>query len=487
MSEMFCRLGLMPIVYTPWPTGLRREAGSDGSAVRNPTEKIEWIFQLNQTLGVTNLGFQYGFWYFNGSVEKLGRLRISLQGVEQATGRADGVPIVQSIFHPEDSARFPDDDDERWKEDWHWIGVIETQVNRGQYVALVIEYSGGPIAPPWYVFRGRVLRMGSGFPYMRFFSRRQFGAPTFGIRGKDSDNNIKVFGWPLETYAVKNASQERGVGMRFKLDPGWNDSYKIAGCTWQGRVPGEGQQYSMRLYDGGQEIGRTTFDSDLNAESGAATSRSFLHQCLFDENELPELLPDKFYRIALVPDLATTIMTVDYYTTPNKQALGAFPAGNQFYLSDGGPTDWSDNTQARPLIDLIISDWGAPLIEQAGIHLKVTPKLNDPYQVQHADDQIEANVISIPSSLAPNEYPGVPIGDAIESYSGYKTIEVFKDPDVDRSDDFLIHVEQPIEGLKFIRWDPWVEETAEVVFRLRASTGSAIFREVIRYVRVILP
>jgi hypothetical protein len=62
---------------------------------------------------------------------------------------------------------------------------------------------------------------------------------------------------------------------------------------------------------------------------------------------------------------------------------------------------------------------------------------------------------------------------------------VFRDPDTDRSPDFILFPETPIEQIKLIKWDPWVDGTFEIVFRLRAVAGSEFFEEVVRYVRVI--
>ena len=111
--------------------------------------------------------------------------------------------------------------------------------------------------------------------------------------------------------------------------------------------------------------------------------------------------------------------------------------------------------------------------------------------IQHADDQISDG-----SVLAgePHEVAGYPIGNAIESYQGYATVEVFMERgdystdgftaivDTDGSGLQLLYSERLCEQLKIVTWDPLRTELVHLVFRLRAAMGSVRHKDVDQYV-----
>jgi hypothetical protein len=495
MSDFDLELGLMPYLPTTWSTGLVLETGVDGYNINNVASRLEWLFHIEQTGTLTSLGFLYGGTKFFTTVSINTTLEISLQGVDATTGQADGVKRTSQAFRPP-LTFFGDPVD--WDQGWQWVNVAGASVTRGEFVAVVIEYLAGPVGPPWSNFKPRILSTSlgrKGWPY---------SAASGGGTRVTSNNGLiigymvdgKAYGWPIADmtiggtapvgFPITGFSGGAMRALRFQMDVGWADTFKVAGCTWVGKHSSNTTlNYSMRLYDGTTEIGRTTVDVDHSADF----LTSGFHTVMFDEGELPQLDTGKPYRLAIVADDPQTLIAMEAYHCASSVEQAAFPGGAEFYMSerDDAGDSWTDLPEARPLIDLIINDWGVPVEEAIGLHLKVTPKYNDTFLVQHADDQIENNIVEVPDGTNPNEFPGVPIGNAVESYSGYATVEVFKDPDADRSLEFLIHPEQPIEELKFLRWEPFVDETTEIVFRFRAAEGSAVFREVIRYVRVILP
>lgn len=480
MADFGIELGLMPVIATPYPLQLILETRFvDGYQINSVGSKIEWIKQIAATGSLTQIGFRYISTLGSGVDLEPPTQRISIQGVDSSTGRANGLVQTSATYRPQ--VDVIDGPGSSWNQTWQWINVPSATVNVGQLIAIVIEYSSGPIRPPSSSYSGRILNTSSGtarFPY----SHANGGFKDDRILVAYKVNGI-TYGWPIEDFSRTIYSGSAMKGVKFRFDSDWADSFKIAGCTWQGEhASNTNATYSMRLYDGDTEIGRTTVDADHSMEVG---SRSQLHTVLFDESTLPELVPDHFYRLVIAAD--TTGIQMDVYHAPSQEDALAYPGGaNLFFTEGSGGSNWSDDGAARPMIDLIVSEWGAPAKEAVGIHLKFTPKYNDGFFIQHSDDQIESNIIEVPIDTEPHEFPGIPIGKAIESYSGYATVEVFLDPDVDRSSEFLIHEEQLIEELKFLRWQPWENGTFEVVFRLRAALGSAFFEEVIRYVRIIV-
>jgi len=71
------------------------------------------------------------------------------------------------------------------------------------------------------------------------------------------------------------------------------------------------------------------------------------------------------------------------------------------------------------------------------------------------------------------------IGNAIESYQGWKTVEVFKGCT-------LLYYERNIELLKWVSWDYGCFDTTEqIVFRMRSKRGSAYYKDYYYYARQV--
>jgi hypothetical protein len=469
------RLELMPVLSAP----VRSLVLSDFSFIWAVGSKIEFIFQVEEPITVSHLGFAYA-----GAANLPPKQRVSLQGVDPS-GQADGVTITQQIYEPPPAGM------DTWKDQFIWVPVPPASVSRGQFLAMVIEYSSGLVNNSNYstyysYFVGTSSSRGV-FPYTAdnpLGTRiKRFDRPIFGYRSV-----TKVYGFPMFDIEELEYSAPAQKGMAFTLDVGFGDFFKVAGAVLQIQpTTSTNQGFAMVLYQNQTELGRVAMDTDWKQTSTFIDDR--IYQLLFDEATLAQLSFGQQYILAVVPLFVTTGMRLTTSVCASNLEVGGFPGGPNMYLveRDGPGQAWSHQIAKRPLMDLIISEWGAPLEERVGPHMKLTPKYNDPHFVQHADDQIENNILEIPEGVEPHEFPGVPIGNALESYSGYDTVEVFKDPDVARSIEFLIHPEQPLEQLKFLQWDPYENGTFEIVFRLRAAEGSATYREVIRYVRVILP
>lgn len=141
------------------------------------------------------------------------------------------------------------------------------------------------------------------------------------------------------------------------------------------------------------------------------------------------------------------------------------------------------------------------------LRLKIFPGFNDPIQLQHGDDQIRDG-----TALAGvvHENPAIIIGNAIESYAGAKTIEIFREViTLDTDDDpviidgipqgdtdglVLVQAEQLIELAKFITLpdinltaSPFTDSTFfHYRIRLRSETASTKFIDVDQYAYVVV-
>ncbi len=148
-----------------------------------------------------------------------------------------------------------------------------------------------------------------------------------------------------------------------------------------------------------------------------------------------------------------------------------------------------------------------PLVPQADalLRLKFFPSFNDPIQLQHGDDQIRDG-----TALAGDvhENPAVTIGNAIESYAGAKTVEIFRETiDLDTDEDpvvvggvpqgdglVLVIAEQLIELVKLITLpdinltgSPFAGSTFfHYRIRLRSEVASTVFIDVDQYAYVIV-
>jgi hypothetical protein len=237
----------------------------------------------------------------------------------------------------------------------------------------------------------------------------------------------------------------------------------------------------------GTLLARTDFGADQHSLGEHPQYKGNNLTFMFDAGDLPALKFGHRYIISIYNnDDSMGDLSWDRLMVDDSDIAEAWPGGDyvHFAYKTDGESNWNFSLNQRPLVDFIIREWGAPGQGVEGAHLKFTPKWNDNVFVQHADDQIN-NTPEQASTSEPHESYGVPIGEAIESYSGYLTVEVWSNPDTDFSEDFLITPETNIEEVKVINLEPWEDGVYELVFRLRTARGSEYYEEVVRYLQVI--
>jgi hypothetical protein len=452
-------------------------------------QRIDAVFQCEETAVIEKVGFAVrdhaGGNRLADPPTEPPKFRVSIQTV--TNGIPDGGLVGTGIFQ----APANDDDPATWWQNvFRWIDITPASLVRGSFYATVIEFWSGVLNNQNYITFNPTIEGSSpkvGLPFVATVNptggRTLAGKPIYGLQ---SDTG-KKYGIPVSNYDKTEFTYGSPVerALAFRLPGEMGNLLKVAGVYWWGLWPAIGRNFKVQIYDGTDVIGNTTVQGGWKAGFGAFPGERTA-TILFDENTLSQLIFDRTYYIAITPTSPADAMQFSYLTFDQASDHDALPGGEYFFYAERtGTGDWTEHTNIRPLANIITSEWGAEARQLEGVHLKFTPKWNDNIFVQHADDKVVNTDATNLEGGEPHESGGIPIGEAIECYSGYLTVEVFRDPDTDRSPDFILFPETPIEQIKLIKWDPWVDGTFEIVFRLRAVAGSEFFEEVVRYVRVI--
>ena len=439
--------------------------------LQSANAKWDVVFQAAESMSVTALGFSY-----NASVGTPPVQRVSLQTV--LNGAPTGTVLGSATFRPPEASANPLI---LWNDTFQWIPINATAVSRGQFMAMVVEYDSGTVSgimSSSYHTGITSTNAARRFPTLAHTTNsgtrvvQSSAHPVWGYRSSTG----AVFGAP--TFATEREQfSSGGRGARLLMPAGMGTTFKIAGIVWVGTVAPAGS-YDVVLYNAQQEqISRVSVDTDYQAsEGGFNTDKT--NRIMF-AGTLPDLNFGSVYYIHIVPTGGSPALTV--FDCTDSEGASGWPTGDRIRLSQ----NFSVANGKIPLFDIILDDIGGAGLPTAGPHLKFMPRWNDPLFIQHADDQIQNSPVALDSSFGPHEQDGVPIGMAIESYGGFETVEVFRDPDASRSVDSLVISERPIEQVKILDFSPWIDGTFEIVFRLRAKAGSPDFVEVVRELRVI--
>ena len=242
--------------------------------------------------------------------------------------------------------------------------------------------------------------------------------------------------------------------------------------------------------------------------------------CTNSQGKFPESDNDLYTRIAPVivdtsDDVSLTFDPVEKHILGANRNLTSFGMRHEPVDSVSGlMIVVRSNTTSASLHYGFLAISGAPIpprpplilpTTDALLRLKIFPSFNDPIQLQHGDDQIRDG-----TALAGDvhENPAITIGNAIESYAGAKSIEIFREViTLDTDDDpvviggvpqgdglVLVVAEQLIELVKFITLpdinltgSPFAESTFfHYRLRLRSEIGSPTFIDVDQYAYVVV-
>lgn len=472
---------MAPIRYTPFQ---RLLLPNDEAGITTPSATAYYVFQAEEAAVITHVGFHYA-----GGLGEPPEQIASLQGVNPSSGQPDGVVKGSAIYRPGTGREDPPQ--ESWIGTWQWVELNASYAcQRGEKLSVQIAYQSGGIGSGEASFYAVRLLCSNrhSFPYAGTAggaSTTKFhDPPLYGYK-----SSTKVYGRPIVALDRGTFSAPNQRGLRFVLEGEWGQKWQLLGLRWHGRPQGgPGNLYDMILYEGEIEKQRVTIDADqssLVAFGETSAHHDFVSDIYFDDETLQELFFDTEYFLVLEPKSNNQSMNITCIDCGTEENITAYPGGGEFYLATraNSGASWTRETTKFPLFEPIPADWGRSGIARVGLHVNFNARYNDNIFIQHANDQI---CLSDDLDGDRHEVPVSVIGDAIKSYGGFKTVEVFKDPDDDFSPEFIIAEEQLIEELKIVKWDPYENGLIRLVFRFRAETESTDFTDVEQYVRVVV-
>lgn len=463
------RLRIEPIESVPF--GLMFV--DDDARIVGASDFIETFFRIEEAALITHVGMNVDDGITSGVGGVAGSYTLTLEGIS-AAGIADGViKATTATFAPSISEIHV----------FKWVPLLASYAaQRGERMCLKLTWLGGG-GTAW---GERVINSGgANFPYQRHARAGQPAArstqqPIFGYRTAS-----KRYGFPIATVNQASINSPGQTGIRVFFEGELGSSNVISHITWLGKPSNaSGLSYDVIVLDDTlTEIARTTVESGLGVQGVSGGVRNYSSTVYFDD-----LITFEFgreYFILLAPEGGAQGLNVTAWEFNDATDAAALGANANFYKvsRSGASGSLTRNQAVKPLIDLGFFDWGIQAPPQTGFHLKFIPRYNDNALIEHADDQIRDPDQTVDG--LPHEAPGFPIGDAIKSYGGFATVEVFLDPEGIFDASTRIYDERPIEQLKLLNWDPFTAGDYNIVFRLRAAEGSAAFVDVDQYGRLI--
>jgi hypothetical protein len=326
-------------------------------AIDAATDQAEFIFQADEAMTITRLGFRYGARTGTPPLHK-----ISLQGVVDTTGFPDttikggGSPASKTFTPPADTSI-----DGLWQ--WHTLDNSYT-CTRGELLAIVISYvsdTGGNAVgashnSTFTVTDSMGLSNGQeGMPYAisnNAGSRSKLIAnPCFGY-----SSATKIYGRPAQaafaSAATTSASTPDEYAMAFTLPTDWLGTYQLGGVILRHLSPASASRVmTIQLYSGTTPLQTVAFPMTVNSTPN--TVRTMRYR--FTETTLATLGPGQIYRVGFQPDAGSNVF--HGVTQASNAEWGAYPLGVGWYTShrtDAGA--WTDLTDTRLLGGLLLKD-----------------------------------------------------------------------------------------------------------------------------------
>lgn len=313
--------------------------------INGTTDAIEWIFQAKEDATVTKLG--YNIASVGGTPSNL---RISIQTVATATGRASG-----TLLGATNSAKF----DFTSAAGWTWATLDESAtVTRGAYYAIKIDYTSGATAPSGT----NTTTFNYGYNHAQLWALPYTTTVDAGAATKQSASlpcfgyasSTKAYGYPSSAYTglnVDSGTTPDEVGIAFTVPYDWNCTFRVIGVRVVMLTPATGRTGVLALYSGTTVLQNFTYYSDVMQAAGSTRAVDIF----FDESTLSVLSSGVQYRVAIAPTDASADVTLRYITVSANSDLSAWPGGADYYYTqrtDAGA--WADTTTKRTLIELIL-------------------------------------------------------------------------------------------------------------------------------------
>jgi hypothetical protein len=326
------------------------------------TDGLAWVFQAQDTLAITHLGFRYSAATGTPPTQIIG-----LEGVTMTTGNPDGT--ILGGGSPASAAYRPPAD-ATWDGTFHWIALANsyTPTGRGQWLAVTIRYDSVTAdaidGSNNSSYTHRVTNIGiTGLPYSATLTAGTWGGkavscPIFGVKTAST-----VYGVPAQSIYTTRTASTAGlrIAAKMQFSSGWFASHKLLGARICGSIAAAaGKTPLLGLWNGaGTALQSVSLDSDVPV-SATATSGYVPHEFTFDEATLSTLAEDTDYYVGYeVVDAVNGGVLINGIVVADAADLAAFAGGTNKCLSTWNGAAWSD-VAASPFIELILDDVTAP-------------------------------------------------------------------------------------------------------------------------------
>lgn len=329
--------------------------GGGTFALNGVTDAVEFVLQAAAAATITRLGFRVGT--RTGTPPTY---RISLQGVN-ASGNPDGT--IKGGGTPA-SATFTPPASTAWNNTWQWVTLDNAYTcARGEYLAVVIDYSSGTIDGSnniTFATHCDSTSVSSLFPFAiqndAGVRTRRTGQPYFGYGSvSKAYGNVYLSG---SNITINSAGTDE-VAAKFTLPADWGDTFQVLGAHVLCAPISAGKTISMTLYEGGGAADTTVLQSvdwDTDFTSAAGTGILTLY---FDEATLSTLTFGNTYRLSFgTPDASGQLISV--VSVSSAADWDASALGQQFARSLRSGGNWTDSAVSRVLCNLILADWTKP-------------------------------------------------------------------------------------------------------------------------------
>ena len=306
------------------------------------TDSLEFCAKAERALSFTKIGFLYGTRTGTPVAHKIG-----VQGQNTSTGRANG---TYKTGTGECSGAFTPPASTAWNDGWQWVNTTGTtcSVTQGESFCFVMTTTGVPDSSNSgaVAYRQSVL----GDPDATKYSFRvDAGTPTQSqdIPPYALGSSTDVIGFPYEGYDQNFFSSDGTpdeYGNRFIINCPATCTYTVGLASMFTRVPDNGKQFYVSLYDGTTILQRVTVDS--TTLTTPTTNRPY--SIPFDETTLSNLTCGSVYRIAAQAVSLSMNWMIPAFIVDTNADLDAFTFGKDFYqTSRTNEGAWTDVTNKR--------------------------------------------------------------------------------------------------------------------------------------------
>lgn len=311
------------------------------------TDTLEFGFNAPEAITITKVFVRYGLRTGTPPAYK-----ISLMGMDGATGRGDGTILgggspASNVFTPPA--------DTTWDGTGRWITLDNPYIcTRGQKIVIHLKYESGTVDGSNNSSFTRNIASSSlnSFPGAYDNGSTTTQQPIFGY-----GSTTKVYGYPLEGFdstVFGSGDTPDEWALKFTLPADAGSTFKVSGVRARFTPGGSGRTAKVQLYTGTTLLQTVTIDADEIAGAGGMV------EVYFTDTTLATLDFGTAYRIGLQPQEASN-WNLPSLVVDAANDLTAFGGGADWHLStrtDVGA--WTDVTTKRPMMELIIDDWTEP-------------------------------------------------------------------------------------------------------------------------------